>query len=904
MRKVFRLGTVNVRGLGERSIKWKTRELRKLVEREKLHILCLQETRLKEERIPRDGRREFGDGFRISAPTMGTMGGVAIITTRYFQGEVLDFLVDTQGRWVWIWMEMNGQKYLVTTVYGPSDTTDRKWFWRELPTHVPETTNTMLMGDFNIVICPGLNSAQGGQIRPDAEALKKMMAELEIKDAFRKTWPGEKGYTWTGPGPGRRSRLDMAWLQEDVMHRLVRVATRPVALLDHKLLMIEVLSPALVETQAPPPTVPHWMFRDLLHIRLIRQHWEYWEKLRTPGTSAAKHFQTGLQELANLLLARAKATRQAHMRTGQEFGERLEDLGADPPEGEEEEWCIQWAALKAQWEEWQKEDARKWRVVSKTKWVRLRERMSAAFFGQMQTRGRAMVITALQHPFRTDEPVAKTTQVILRYAETFYSDLYMESERWGKEEMREAARTGIWEKAATKLREEQSWELEEAITSQEITKAFADMPKRKAAGADGLPMDHLQAAEEVFMPLLQELCNASFVGGQRFPEGFGEATIILLHKREDLTNIKNWKPVSLLSAPYKLYAKILANRMTKFLLSLIHPTQTGFVPGRQILTNAIMAREVLHRAADTMPPVAVLLLDFEKAYDRVRWRFLIQGLEERGIGDMFGRAVGCLLATATTRVQINDFCSGLLSVTRSVRQGCPLSPTLYVLYVEHLHDMIRADHGIRGVHLPQGQDLKSNSFADDTAAFVECSQDCVQALRTLVQTFHHFAGAKVNWAKSLVLLPEGGEAACFPEMRILPQEQNTRYLGIMIPAALSTGQQMEELLSVTLTKMHRWTGRVEVGVVGRVLVANNAVSSTLWYVAPLSDPGNRAWRRYKTALRRYLWKNDPYVPHLIQGEVGEIDTAATGGRVGLVGSAQASNNAANENSALAPAGKG
>ncbi|GBG90778.1 hypothetical protein CBR_g51285 [Chara braunii] len=498
------------------------------------------ETRLKEERISRDGRREFGDGFQIWVPAMGTMGGVAIIMTGHFQGEVLHFFADTQGRWAWIWMEMDG-------------------------------------------------------------------------------------------------------------HKLVRVTTRPMALLDHKLLMIEVLSPALVETKAPPPTVPHWMFRDLLYLRLIRQHWEYWEKLRTPGTSAATHFQMGLQGLAALLLARAKATRQAHMRTGQKYGERLEELGSDPPEGEEEEWWIQWATLKAQWEEWQEEDARKWGVVSKTKWVRLRERMSAAFFGQMQTRGRAMVITVLQHPFQTDELVVETTQEILRYAKTFYSDLYTESERWGEEEIREAARTGVWKKATTKLREEQSRELKEAITSQEITKALADMPKRKAAGLDGLPMDHLQAAEEVFMPLLQELCNAFFVEGQSRREGFGEATIILLHKKGDLTDIRNWRPGSLLSAAYKLYAKILANRMTKPLPSLIHPTQTGFVPGREILTNAIMAREVLHRAADTVPPVAVLLLDFEKAYDRVRWRFLLQGLEERGFGDRFGRTVGCLLATATPR---------------------------------------------------------------------------------------------------------------------------------------------------------------------------------------------------------------------------------------------------------------
>ncbi|GBG90048.1 hypothetical protein CBR_g50141 [Chara braunii] len=562
-----------------------------------LHV----ETKLKEKRVLGRGRLELGQGFQVWAPAMGTMGGVAIVMTKFFQGQVLDYFLDTQGRWAWVWVETEGERLLVSTVYAPQETTQKKWFWRDVPTNVPDTRNSMMMGDFNTVVQPGLDSPQAGPPRLDAEALRLMMAEMAMEDAFRETWLKEKGFTWIGAGLGRRSRLDMAWVQRDLLHKLLRVVALPVAMSDHKLLLTEFLLPPLVETWAQPPTVPHWMFRDPLHIRLAKQHWEYWAGLRTKGVSATRHFQQGLLELRRVMLARAKVTRQAHLRTGEKYISEMEELGTEPREGEEEEW-----------------------------WV----------------------------------------------------------------------------------------------------------------------------VGQVIGPLLQEICDGFFRDRKGFPQGFGEANIILRHKKGDPMEIRNWRPVSLLSAPYKLYAKVLANRLTEVLPDLVHPTQTGFVPTRQILTNVIMVREVLRRAEESDPPLAVLLLDFEKAYDRVRWGFLLRGMEKRGIGPRFRLAVQDLLGSATATVQINGFRSQPMRVTRSVRQGCPLSPALYILYVEHLHDILRGDGRIRGLCLPDSRELKSNSFADDTAAFVECSETAVRAVREQVHNFEIHAGAKVNWRKSMVMLHE------------------------------------------------------------------------------------------------------------------------------------------------------
>ncbi|GBG77572.1 hypothetical protein CBR_g24019 [Chara braunii] len=277
--------------------------------------------------------------------------------------------------------------------------------------------------------------------------------------------------------------------------------------------------------------------------------------------------------------------------------------------------------------------------------------------------------------------------------------------------MREQPWQQVWSKCSAAVTWEQREGMEADITIEEIEGAAADLPKRKAAGPDGMPMDHLHAVMPTVCLMLGEMFNAFLSGRQRMPTGFGGATIVVLHKKGDPAEIRNWRPVSLLSAPYKLYAKVLANRLARVLPSLIHPTQTGFVRGRQILTNVIMIREVLHTAAQVNPPLAVMLLDFEKAYNKVRWSFLLHGLEMWGFGERF------------CKLMASDH-------VRSTSQG----------------PFVRAVHCHRRY---------------DTAAISEVTQSSVTALKEKVQQFEHYTGARVNWAKSAVIAPEVAGEQCF-----------------------------------------------------------------------------------------------------------------------------------------------
>ncbi|GBG80394.1 hypothetical protein CBR_g30858 [Chara braunii] len=259
------------------------------------------------------------------------------------------------------------------------------------------------------------------------------------------------------------------------------------------------------------------------------------------------------------------------------------------------------------------------------------------------------------------------------------------------------------------------------------------MPAGKAPGPDEMPVEHIKVCLDVLLPHLLEGFNDVRQGAKPLPEEFGLATIILVHKKGPPKEIRNWWPISLLSAAYKLMAKILANRLACKIPQIVDPTQTGFIPGRWILTNILLARQIVWQAPRHDPPLAFVLLDFEKAYDRVSWPFLLEGLRRQGFGSTFLSMVKCLLGSAASRLLINGYLSDPIAVTRSVCQGCLLSPALYALYIEHLHDMIRADDELEGLKLPGGRQLKSSAFADDTGAVTAITSASVGALQNQVQ---------------------------------------------------------------------------------------------------------------------------------------------------------------------------
>ena len=98
--------------------------------------------------------------------------------------------------------------------------------------------------------------------------------------------------------------------------------------------------------------------------------------------------------------------------------------------------------------------------------------------------------------------------------------------------------------------------------------------------------------------------------------------ITLIPKVKEANTIKQYRPICLLNVDYKWITETLTNRLTPITKEIIGRNQIGFIKGRNILEGVVVLHEALHELRKSKGHGLILKIDFEKAYDRVRWDFL------------------------------------------------------------------------------------------------------------------------------------------------------------------------------------------------------------------------------------------------------------------------------------------
>ena len=170
----------------------------------------------------------------------------------------------------------------------------------------------------------------------------------------------------------------------------------------------------------------------------------------------------------------------------------------------------------------------------------------------------------------------------------------------------------------------------------------------------------------------------------------GVITLLKNGDRHVWEGLDDYRPIILLNTELKILARVLANRLQLVISDLISPEQTYATKGRSIQDNLHLIREVLERLKDGTE-AALINLDQSKAFDRVDNRFLASVLETAGFKPEFRRWISMMYHNPQAVVQVNGRRSRAFAIKRSVRQGCLLSPLLYVLALEPQLRRLRID---------------------------------------------------------------------------------------------------------------------------------------------------------------------------------------------------------------------
>lgn len=212
--------------------------------------------------------------------------------------------------------------------------------------------------------------------------------------------------------------------------------------------------------------------------------------------------------------------------------------------------------------------------------------------------------------------------------------------------------------------------------------------------------------------------------------------------------VQSYRAISLLNTLYKVYA----NRMKPLLHFWILPSQTGFIPNKCILDNIFLAFESIEWALENNLEINMLLLDFEKAYDRVSWTFLKHTMDKMGFHDKWINQVMSLNMNAAASVVVNGEQSKTFKLQRSIPQGCPLAPYLFLLTLDVLGQMMQHPGcNVQGLQLPDNTTITNQMFADDTLLLLEGIVENMDRALTVINRFGAASGAKLNLHKSVGL---------------------------------------------------------------------------------------------------------------------------------------------------------
>ncbi|XP_071940073.1 uncharacterized protein [Coffea arabica] len=265
-----------------------------------------------------------------------------------------------------------------------------------------------------------------------------------------------------------------------------------------------------------------------------------------------------------------------------------------------------------------------WRQKARIKWLQDRDKNSRFFHAVVAERRAKSVIHQIRS--REGEWLTDEAQISAEAVDYFTSLFFVEP------------CPGSWrtlEVIPKIISREQNDELERLPSMEEIREVVFAMDGESAAGPDGFTGRFFTFAWDV---VGQDVLEAvvSFFCGHELPRSVSLTLIVLIPKVSSPQDFSQFRPISLCNFVNKVISKTLAARVAKVLPSIISPQQSGFVKGRQIFDNFLLAQELvsdIHRK--NRGGNVVLKLDMAKAYDRVSWPFLLQVLRRFGFGEVW-----------------------------------------------------------------------------------------------------------------------------------------------------------------------------------------------------------------------------------------------------------------------------
>ena len=680
----LRAGTLNVG-----TMTGKGRELADMMQRRKVDILCVQETRWKGSKA-----RNIGGGYKLYYHGVdGKRNGVGIVLREELTESVLE-VKRVSDRVMGIRLGIGGVILNVLCAYAPQvgcEQEEKERFWQdmdELLDGVPRVDKVVLGADLNGHVGEGnrgdeemmgrygygLRNEEGQRVVDFAKS-----AELAVVNTYYKK---KEEHRITYKSGGRRTQVDYILCRRRDVKEVVdcKVVVGESVATQHRMVLCKLVLQGAQKKRivAMEPRVRWWKLNE------VPCREQFNEEVRK-GLQGAEEFPEDWESTAKLL---------------RESGEKVLGMTSGKRKNGKETW---WWNMEVQ-------DSIKEKREAKKVWDMRQDEESKKQYKETRKKASKAVQTAKQEVYRELYERLET-----REGEKELYRLAKQRERAGRDiqqvrvikDAEGKVLTGEgeicerWKEYFERLMNEENERVRrtveaemvteevEEIKEQEVWAALRKMKGGKAVGPDNLPVEVWKTLGDTGVKFLTRLFN-QLLEGKRMPDEWRTSTLVPIFKNKgDIQCCGNYRGIKLMSHTMKLWERVVERRLRAVVE--ICEQQYGFMPGKSTADAIFALRMLMEKYREGQSELHCVFVDLEKAYDRVPREEMWYCLTESGVPERYVSVIKDMYDGSMTAVKSVVGMSECFEVGVGLHQGSALSPFLFAMLMDRLTDEVRQE---------------------------------------------------------------------------------------------------------------------------------------------------------------------------------------------------------------------
>jgi len=336
----------------------------------------------------------------------------------------------------------------------------------------------------------------------------------------------------------------------------------------------------------------------------------------------------------------------------------------------------------------------------------------------------------------------------------------------------------------------------EVISWAELNAALRRLKRRKSPGPDGVPMEFFKELDDIGRNRALAMFNSWWTTGQ-IPAEALRARVVLIYKKGDTGNPGNYRPISLLNSSYKVFTWILRERISAVLDPYLHPMQFGFRKERSTADALMAIRRLMDKGEATQTPVHLILLDWEKAFDKIYHDALFSSLERKKVHPHLIFLIKQVYHNPEFFVQIEGTESQWYLQRTGIRQGCPLSPYLFLVVMTCIMEDAHQEMDELLQHRVPGATFDEVLYADDTIIF-SCHAGVLEKFLAAIEKHGRRYGLKLNYDKCEHMRFGSIQRIRFGHGVLVPLTSEAKYLGCHLNDEGSMKSELQRRMTQTM----------------------------------------------------------------------------------------------------------